>query len=98
MNAFTLDDRVARNPSILGVETDEREILLMDEDSGNCFALGGSGLLVWRATEQPIRVRDICAALRTHYRIDEETCATQTLAYVAHLAAENLLRRLPDPE
>jgi hypothetical protein len=43
-------------------------------------------------------VRDICAALRTHYRIDEETCATQTLAYVAHLAAENLLCRLPDPE
>jgi hypothetical protein len=91
MADVTLDDTVVQTDAILSADTGT-EILALDEKYGNCFSFSGSGRLIWQCTKQPIRVRDICVRLRTHYKIDEKTCAAETLAYINALVAEQLLR------
>lgn len=94
MTTVTLDDTVVQNSSILAARAGA-EVLAMSEQSGNCFSIAGSGTFIWEAAAQPIRVRDICTRLRRRYKVDEETCSTQTLAYVATLIAEGLLLVAP---
>ena len=94
MTDVTLDDTVVQIGGILSASTGT-EILALDEQSGNCFSLSGSGKLIWESTKQPVCVRDICSRLREHYKVDEATCAVETLAYVNTLVAEKLLRVIP---
>ncbi|HEX3920145.1 MAG TPA: PqqD family protein [Caulobacteraceae bacterium] len=90
MSAASLDDVVVQSRQVLAAATDD-EVLAMDEASGNCFSLGGSGREIWLAAKAPISVRELCAALRRRYRVAEADCAAQTLAYVDELIAEGLL-------
>jgi hypothetical protein len=94
MNPMTLDDTVVRNQDVLAVDTGT-EVLAMDEQSGNCFSMSGSGRLIWECSAQPVSVRAICVRLRSHYRVDEHTCITQTLRYVTTLIDEGLMQRAP---
>lgn len=94
MTDVTLEDTVVQIEAILSASTGT-EILALDEQSGNCFSLSGSGKLIWESTKQPVRVRDICSRLGQHYKVDEATCAVETLAYVNTLVAEKLLRVIP---
>lgn len=91
MSALTLEDTVVRAAPVLAADTGT-EILAMDERSGNCFSMSGSGRLIWEYAKAPIRVADICTRLRCHYTVDEATCTSQTLAYIDTLIAENLLK------
>jgi len=94
MTDLTLDDTVVQTEAILSASTGT-EILALDEQSGNCFSLSGSGRLIWECAKQPVRVRDICSRLRQHYKVDEATCTAETLAYVNTLVAEKLLLVAP---
>ncbi|WP_372025266.1 PqqD family protein [Tistrella mobilis] len=95
MARVTLDHVVVQKPDILSARA-EREILAMDEETGNCFAMGGSGAVIWEAAETPVRIRDICTHLQRRYRIDEASCTSQTLAYVDDLVAEGMLLIVPE--
>ena len=94
MTDVTLEDTVVQIGAILSASTGT-EILALDEQSGNCFSLSGSGKLIWESTKQPVRVRDICSRLRAHYNVDEVTCTGETLNYINTLIAEKLLRLIP---
>jgi hypothetical protein len=91
MASVTLEDIVVQTKPVLSANAGT-EILAMDEQSGNCFSFSGSGRFIWEYAKEPIRVRNICARLRQHYRVDEATCVPETLAYIDTLIAENLLR------
>lgn len=91
MSDVTFDDTIMRTGVILSADTGQ-EILALDEKSGNCFSLSGSGRLIWELTKLPIRVSEICRRLRQHYKVDEAVCAVETLSYVNLLVAEKLLR------
>jgi hypothetical protein len=94
MPDVALDDTVVQIRVILSADTGT-EILALDEQSGNCFSLSGSGRLIWEYAKQPVRVRDICGRLRQQYKVDEATCNSETLAYVNALIAEKLLQVAP---
>jgi hypothetical protein len=94
MADVTLDDTVVQIEAILSASTGT-EILALDEQSGNCFSLSGSGRLIWESAKQPVHVRDICSRLRQHYKVDEATCTLETLNYINTLVAEKLLRVVP---
>jgi Coenzyme PQQ synthesis protein D (PqqD) len=91
MASVTLETIVVQTKPILSAKAGN-EILAMDEQSGMCFSFSGSGRFIWEYAKEPIRVRDICARLREHYRVDEPTCVSETLVYIDTLIAENLLR------
>ena len=94
MMDLNLEDTVVQIEAILSASTGT-EVLAIDEYSGICFSLSGSGKLIWESTEEPIRVRDICHRLRRRYKVDEAICAAETLAYVNVLVSEKLLRVIP---
>jgi hypothetical protein len=94
MSDVTLDDIVVRIEAILSADTGA-EVLALDEQSGNCFSLAGSGRLIWEYAKQPVRVRDICSQLQDHYKVDEATCTAETLAYIKTLVAEKLMLVAP---
>ena len=94
MPDVSLDETVVRIQAVLSADTGT-EMLALDEQSGSCFSLSGSGRLIWEYAKQPVCVRDICSRLREHYKVDEATCAVETLAYVNTLVAEKLLRVVP---
>jgi hypothetical protein len=91
MSPAALDDLVVQSDTVLSAATDD-EVLAMDEASGACFSMGGSGMAIWAAAKAPIAVRDLCAVLMRRYRIDAAECERQTLAYVGQLLDEGLLR------
>ena len=97
MKAVTLEDRVVQKKTILSAGT-ATGVLALDGHSGNCFSMAGSGRLIWTEAAEPIRVRDLCARLRKRYRVEEQVCTTQTLAYVNALVAEGLLLVHPDTQ
>ena len=90
MTEVQLTDVVTRARQILSADTGE-EILAIDEKTGNCFSVGGSGRLIWECAAEPITVAAICALLRRHYRVDADTCAAETLTFVRQLVAERML-------
>lgn len=94
MTELALSDVVARTGQILSADTGE-EILAIDEASGSCFAISGSGRLIWECTAEPISVATICERLGQRYRIDAATCARETLAFVGQLLTERLLQLEP---
>jgi hypothetical protein len=94
MTEVTLEDTVVQNEAILSASTGT-EIVAIDEYSGNCFTMSGSGKLIWEFTKQPLRVRDISSRLQQHYKVDEPTCAAETLGYVETLLTEKLLWVIP---
>ena len=90
MTDIQLTDVVTRAGRILSADTGA-EVLAIDELTGNCFSLSGSGRLIWECAAEPITVDAICAQLRRRYRVDPATCAAETLAFVGRLAAEQML-------
>jgi hypothetical protein len=68
-------------------------LLLIREETDECYALRGSAMDIWEAARQPIGVGEICDALRRIYAVDAETCETNVLRQVEELLAQGLFVR-----
>ena len=79
--------RVVQAAGILAAASDA-ELLLIREETGDCYALRGSGLEIWEAARQPVSLQDICDALEKIYAVERSTCERN----VAHLV-EDLIRQ-----
>jgi hypothetical protein len=84
--------RVVQAPGILAAPS-ESELLLVREETSDCYALRGSGIEIWEAARQPVRLDQICDALQQVYEVDRGTCERNVMHQVEELLRQGLLAR-----
>lgn len=70
---------------------------MLDPATSNYFGLDGVGARIWDLCEQPQSVEALVAVLITEYDVDESTCSTEVMSFLAELEAANLLISIPSP-
>lgn len=88
---ITPDSIVTWSEEPVATEVD-REVVLMNLARGRCYGLGEPGSDIWRRLREPIRVRDLCAALREEYDADAGLLASDVLSLLESMRDEGLVR------
>ena len=86
--------RVVQSPDVLAAQSDG-ELLLIREETAECFVLRGSGVDIWGAARNPAAIGDICEVLRRIYAVDAETCERNVIRQVEELLGQGLFLRAP---
>jgi hypothetical protein len=89
--ALTPDSLVSRSSGSLSAEV-ASETVLMSVERGSYFGLAATGREIWRRLEQPVRVRDLCAALCSDYEGEPGRIEAETLAFLERMAAAGLVQ------
>jgi hypothetical protein len=85
-----------RSSAPLTADVDD-EVVMLDPATSNYFGLDGVGARIWDLCEQPQSVEALVAVLITEYDVDESTCSTEVMSFLAELEAANLLISIPSP-
>lgn len=88
---------VVRSPHLLGREVGD-EVVMIDLDLGNYYGLDPIAADIWEQLALPVRVCDLCAALRRRYAVDEEQCLRDVLALLEQLKRDGLVLVTHAPE
>jgi hypothetical protein len=81
---------VERSPSALSASV-EKDVVLMDIDSGDYFELAGSGARIWSLLDQPRSIDEICDCLTREFAVDAVRCRTETIEFVRDLQQRGLV-------
>ncbi len=81
---------IYRNQDIVFTDMDN-EIVMMEMDSGNYYALDEVACEVWRLLENRISFADICLKLSENYDVETKQCATDITPFLVGLSEQNLL-------
>lgn len=74
------------------IETEvDGEVLLIDMDGGELFAMDGTAAAAWRLMDGERSLADIAAALGTHFAGDPQVIVRDCAALVDELAAAGLV-------
>ena len=87
---LTLDSTVSRDQEILFEKVDE-EIVMLDLEQGNYFALDEIASEIWENLASPILVADLVTVLMTEFDVAQEDCERDVLTYLADLQQRELL-------
>ena len=85
------DSIVVRNDEPLAASVD-REVVLLSVQAEAYFGLGEIGSDIWKMIATPLPVSELCARLTERYDVDLEACERDTLAFLAELLREGLIR------
>jgi hypothetical protein len=86
--------RVVQSPGVLAAASGG-ELLLIREETADCYALRGSGVDIWKAARQPAAIGHICEALRRIYAVDPDTCERNVIRQAEELLHKGLFVRAP---
>ena len=86
---------VARRDKLIDAEIDD-EIVALSIEHGTCYGMNRVASRIWRLLAEPIRVRDLCLALRAEFRIDAKVCERQVLDLLKEFRAEGLIVTLEE--
>ena len=86
----TLDTIIVRNARFLGAAMGD-ETVLMSLETGTYFALKATSRAIWEHLREPVRVRDLCAGLANTYQAPLDAVESDTLAFLNHLEAQNMI-------
>lgn len=84
------DTVIVRSQDQLTGEID-REVVLLDLDSGTYYQLNGAGSRVWELLETPTTVAAVVATLVEEFEVDPSACERQVLDFARGLLAEGLV-------
>jgi hypothetical protein len=84
-----LDSLVVQASGVLAAPGDG-ELLLVREETDECYALRGSGVDIWTAAREPTSVGGICDRLVARYAIDRGACERAVLGTVEELVRNRL--------
>lgn len=90
---LTPEDQIVRNDAVLGADVNE-EVVLLDVESGRYFGMAETARAIWEALAAPITIADLCARLSEDYDAPAEQIGTETIAFLDHLEARGLVRRV----
>lgn len=86
-----LSTRLVRKSEILASELED-ELMMMDLDTNNYFALDPVANHIWQLLVEPLTAAELCARLGRHFEVDEETCRRDTLAFLRQMWDEKLIQ------
>jgi hypothetical protein len=86
--------RVVRSEEPLTALVDG-ETVMFSPGQGAYFGLDPVGTRVWELLEQPRSIDDVCAALRSEFDVDAETCRADVEALIERLREAELVRTVP---
>lgn len=69
----------------------DRDLIMLDIESGCYFALDPIGRDIWARLEQPVRVSDLCTALEQTYDAPAEVIRADVLRLLTDMAGEGLV-------
>ncbi len=81
-----------------GVDHEARignELVMLDVEQGAYFGMDAVGTVIWEKLAAPVRVEDLCTALRQEYDVDADTCRREVLAFLETLRRHGLLELHP---
>ncbi|WP_370402033.1 PqqD family peptide modification chaperone [Sulfitobacter sp. JB4-11] len=87
---ITLKSEVQRNEQVFSANVGE-DLVVFDHETGTYYGSGPVGDAIWRLTEEPIAVSDICMELQEKFEVDQATCETEALQYLTQLHDNQLL-------
>ena len=91
MPAIDLNTIITRRSELVSVPMDD-EIVMLDAVRGQYFGLGGIGPRIWQLLESAQPLGELCETLCQEFRIDPESCRTDTLAFVGELIESGLVK------
>lgn len=83
-------DRIVRRQDLLAAPIDD-ELTLMDIDTGHYFGMNAMATRIWAMVETPRTLADLCSALTESFDVDEDTCRTHVIEFVAAMATQDLV-------
>jgi Coenzyme PQQ synthesis protein D (PqqD) len=86
---------VACKDKLIDAEIDD-EVVALSIEQGTCYGMNRVGSRIWKLIAEPIRIRDLCLALRAEYRVDAEVCESQVLDLLKEFRAEGLISTLEE--
>jgi hypothetical protein len=84
MSALNLNSTVVHHPGMVAADMDG-ETVMMSIEAGEYFGLNDVGTYLWEFMAEPIAISDLCQRVLDSYEVDEATCQTGVLSYVAKL-------------
>jgi hypothetical protein len=85
-----LNSIITRSQELLTSEVDG-EVVMMNIEGGKYYGINSVGAEIWRLMENPVSVSNICSELVKTFEIDNQTCESEVLTFLASLEAESLL-------
>jgi hypothetical protein len=85
-----LKTTLVRSSQVVASEIDG-ETVVMDIDSGNCYAIDGNGCRIWRMLASPISLKDLILSLMRDFDVYPETCENDVLRFVYELSEKGFL-------
>ncbi len=87
---LTLASTVTRSDQLLGSQIDN-ELVMMDMELGNYYALNPVASHIWDCLAEPVRIADLCAALGVRYAVAPEQCQSEVLSLLADMQAKGMV-------
>ena len=88
--ALTLDSLVSRSDQLMGSRV-ENELVMMDIESGEYYALDPVAAHIWDCLVEPILISDLCALLRKRYAVEEDRCQLEVLNLLREIQVKGML-------
>ncbi len=91
MSVITPETVVQRSDHLLTSDVDN-ETVMMDIDRGDYFGLNEVGSRIWKLSQNPISVNDLCTELEKEYGVTSEQCEADVKLFLAELVEQNFIR------
>jgi hypothetical protein len=76
----------------------EGDVVVMDLNRQEFYALNPTASAVWRLLEAPRSVDDVVGGLVDQFRVERERCARETAVLIERLEERRVLRRVPSSD
>jgi hypothetical protein len=90
MSSLNLNTVVSRRSELVSAKMDD-EIVMLDVVRGQYFGIGGIGPRIWQLLEDSRPLSELCETLCREFRVDPESCRSDTLAFVGELVEIGLV-------
>lgn len=94
--ALSIADVVRRASFVIETDIDD-ETIVLNPDTGDCYALDAISTRIWKALAEPCSASTICSAMAAQYDVDRATCEAQVLALLEQLRGEGVIERCEAP-
>jgi hypothetical protein len=88
---LTMQTRITRSLSVLATEI-SGELVMMDADNGEYYALDHRGTQIWRLMEAPTNIDSLCLEFSGQYDACIEVIRGDILTLVSHMLDKGLVQ------
>lgn len=90
MTQINIDSTICQSENQVSTELDD-EVVLMSIENGAYFGMNPVLSRIWKLTESPVSVSQICATLQGEYDVAQEVCQQDVLEILEKLAEKKLI-------